>query len=308
MIVTLAGGVGAARFLEGLVHVVPPSSITVIVNTGDDIDLYGLRVSPDLDIVMYTLAGLVDAKQGWGMQGDTYHCLDILRRYGHDTWFLLGDRDLATHIHRTLLLHQGHTLSEVSDQIRRSLGLELRFLPMSDQRVTTCILTPGGLFHFEKYLVQRHASDTVEGVQFKGIDSAQPAPGVLEAIAQADAVILAPSNPIVSIGSILAVSGIREALRATPAPVVGISPIVGGVPIKGPADKLMSSMGLEVSAVGVAQCYRDFLDVLIIDQVDTALVPVIEAQGCRVIVADTIMRGLPEKEALARAALAAIWL
>jgi LPPG:FO 2-phospho-L-lactate transferase len=306
MIVTLAGGVGAARFLEGLVRVTPPSAITVIVNTGDDIDLFGLRISPDLDIVMYTLAGLVEAKQGWGIQGDTYHTLDMLKHYGHDAWFQLGDRDLATHIHRTLLMQQGQTLAEVSDQIRRSLGLETRFLPMSNERVTTRIKTPSGWLHFQEYLVQRHASDLVEEVQFAGIETAQPATGVLEAIAGAEAIFLAPSNPIVSIGSILAVSGVREALQTTPAPIVAISPIVGGAPIKGPADKLMGGLNLEVSARGVAECYRDFLDVLIIDQVDAALAPDIEALGLRVTVMDTIMRGLPEKEALARAALAAI--
>ncbi len=306
MLVTLAGGVGAARFLEGLARVTPPSNITVIVNTGDDIDLYGLRISPDLDIVMYTLAGLVDPKQGWGIQGDTYHTLDMLKRYGHDAWFLLGDRDLATHIHRTHLMQQGHTLAEVSDQIRRALGLETRFLPMSNEPVTTRILTPDGSLHFEEYFVQRRASDPVLGVQFAGIETARPAPGVLEAIAGAEAILLAPSNPIVSIGTILAVAGVREAMRATDAPVVAISPIVGGATIKGPADKLMSGLGLEVSARGVAEYYRDFLDVLIIDQVDAALAPEIEALGLRVIVMDTIMRGLPEKEALARAALAAI--
>jgi len=306
MIVTLAGGVGAARFLEGLVRVTPPASITVIVNTGDDIDLYGLRISPDLDIVMYTLAGLVNAGQGWGIQGDTYHCLETLKSYGHIAWFQLGDRDLATHIHRTMLLHQGHPLSEVSDQIRRALGLETRFLPMSDQRVTTRIRTPSGLLHFQEYLIQRHASDPVEAVQFEGIEIAQPAPGVLEAIAQAEIILLAPSNPIVSIGSILAVPGVRMALCETSAPVVAISPIVGGAPLKGPADKLMRGLGLDVSAIGVAQRYRDFLDVLIIDHVDAALAPAIEAQGCRVVIMDTVMRGFPEKEALARAALMAV--
>ena len=306
MIVTLAGGVGAARFLEGLVQVAPASSLTVIVNTGDDIDLYGLRISPDLDIVMYTLAGMIEPKQGWGIQDDSYHGLEMLKRYGHDTWFLLGDCDLATHLHRTHLLQQGLTLSEVSDQIRRSLGLEVHFLPMSDQRVTTQIVTSAGVLHFEEYLVQRHAVDKVLGVQFAGADAARPAPGVLEAIAEAEAILLAPSNPIVSIGTILAVSGVRTALRETKAPVVAISPIVGGAPIKGPADKLMRAMGYEVSAVGVAQCYHDFLDVLILDQIDGALAPLVEAQGCRVVVMDTLMRGLPQKEALARAALAAV--
>ena len=306
MLVTLAGGVGAARFLEGLARAAPPSNITVIVNTGDDIDLYGLRISPDLDIVMYTLAGLVDPKQGWGIKGDTYNTLDMLKRYGHNTWFLLGDRDLATHMHRTQLLQQGQTLTEVSDQIRRSLGLETRFLPISNEPVTTRILTPDGWLHFEEYFVQRQTRDRVVGVQFAGIETARPAPGVLEAIAGAEAILLAPSNPIVSIGTILAVADVREALCATDAPVVAVSPIVGGATIKGPADKLMSGLVLEVSARGVAEYYRDFLDVLIIDQVDAALAPQIEALGLRVFVMDTIMRGLPEKEALARAALAAI--
>jgi LPPG:FO 2-phospho-L-lactate transferase len=306
MFVTLAGGVGAARFLEGLVRVVPPAAITVIVNTGDDIDFYGLRISPDLDIVMYTLAGLVNDQQGWGIQGDTYHTQDMLKRLGHDAWFQLGDADLATHIHRTSLMQQGMTLTEVSDQIRRALHLGTILLPMSNERVTTRILTAKGWLHFEEYFVQRRFSDPVEAVRFDGIETAQPAPGVLEAIAEAEAIFLAPSNPIVSIGSILAVPGVRAALQTTPAPIVAVSPLVGGAPIKGPADKLMGGLGLEVSARGVAEVYRDFLDVLIIDQVDAALAPDIEALGLRVVVMDTIMRGLPEKEALARAALTAV--
>jgi LPPG:FO 2-phospho-L-lactate transferase len=247
----------------------------------------------------------VHAGQGWGLAGDTFGLLEMLKRYGQDVWFLLGDRDVATHLHRTLLLREGKTLAEVSDQMRQSLGLAARFLPMSNERVTTRILTAEGTLHFQEYLVRRLARDAVEGAVFEGLGEAHPAPGVLEAIGQAEVVIVAPSNPIVSIGTILGVPGVLRALHETRAPVVAISPIVGGAPIKGPADKLMRGMGLEVSAVGVAECYRDFLDVLIIDEVDARLAPTIEALGCRVVVMNTLMRGLPEKEALARAAVAA---
>ena len=205
MIVTLAGGVGAARFLEGVVQVVPPEQVTAIVNTGDDVTMHGLYISPDVDIVTYTLAGIVDETQGWGVRGDTYGTLEMLKRLGADTWFLLGDRDLATHIRRTELLRAGATLSEVSDQVRRALGVAARILPMSDQPVGTYIRTPDGLIHFENYLVQRRAQDQVLGVSFVGTEQARPAPGVLEAIRDAAAVMIAPSNPIVSVGTILAV-------------------------------------------------------------------------------------------------------
>jgi len=303
MIVTLAGGVGAARFLEGVVQVVSPEQITAIVNTGDDITLHGLAISPDLDIVTYTLAGIVEESQGWGIRGDTYNTLEMLGRLGADTWFLLGDRDLATHIRRTELLRAGATLSEVADLIRRALGVAVRVLPMSDDPVATYIQTPAGRIHFENYLVQRRAQDDVLGVVFDGAEAARPAPGVLEAIREAEAVLIAPSNPIVSVGTILAVPGVRAALEETVAPVVAVSPIVGGAPIKGPAAPLMRALGFEVSAYGVAICYRDLVDVLVIDEVDAALVPAIESLGMGVVVADTIMRGPAEKGALAQVAL-----
>lgn len=305
MIVVLAGGVGAARFLQGVVQVVPQEEVTVIANTGDDREFYGLHVSPDVDIVMYTLAGLVNESQGWGIRDDTSHTMQQLTAYGHEDWFQLGDRDLATHIHRTQLLRQGKTLSEAIDDLRRRLGLQLRILPMSDQSVQTHVQTPAGLLHFEEYFVKRQCSDPVQDVMFVGADTARPAPGVLDAIKQAEAILLAPSNPIVSIGSILAVPGIHDMLHEASGMVVAVSPIVGGAPIKGPADKLMSGLQMEVSAVGVARSYRDFLDVMVIDQQDAHLLSEIEDLGIPARVTDTIMRDAAAKKALARMVLEA---
>ena len=279
MIVVLAGGVGAARFLQGLVQVVPQENLTVIVNTGDDRDFYGLHVSPDIDIVMYTLAGLVDEAHGWGIRNDTYNTMLQLTSYGNEDWFMLGDRDLATHIHRTNLLRQGKPLSEITDELRKQFGLALRILPMSDQSVTTHIQTPVGLLHFQEYMVKRRCADAVLDVVFVGASESRPAPGVLDAIKDAEAILIAPSNPIVSIGSILAIPGIHDALHEASGMVVAISPIVGGAPIKGPADKLMLGLKMEVSPVGVARCYRDFLDVMVIDNQDEHLLGAIEDLG-----------------------------
>lgn len=303
MILTLAGGVGAARFLEGLVQVVPPAEVTALVNTGDDITLHGLYISPDVDIVTYTLAGIVEESQGWGVRGDTTHTLQMLKRLGADTWFLLGDQDLAVHIRRTELLRAGRTLAEIADEFRRALGVATRIIPMCNQPVGTYIDTSAGRMHFEHYLVQRHAKDAVLGVHFAGAEAATPAPGVLEAIREAEAIVIAPSNPIVSVGTILAVPGIRAAIEASPAPVVAVSPIVGGQAIKGPAAPLMAALGYEVSARGVAQCYAGLIDALVIDHADAALAEDIRAMGVEVLVTDTIMRGMPEKRALAQAVL-----
>jgi len=305
MIVVLAGGVGAARFLQGLVQVVPQQKLTAIVNTGDDRDFYGLHVSPDLDIVMYTLAGVVDEAHGWGMRNDTYATMQQLTRYGNEDWFLLGDRDLATHIHRTNLLRQGKTLSEVTGELCKGFGLELRILPMSDQPVATHIQTPAGLLHFQEYMVKRRCADEVQDVVFIGSNEARPAPGVLDTIKSAEAILIAPSNPIVSIGSILAVPGIHNMLHEASGMVVAVSPIVGGAPIKGPADKLMRGLGMDVSAVGVARCYRDFLDVMVIDEQDAHLVSAIEDLGIPTVVTNTIMRDDAAKAALARGILEA---
>lgn len=305
MIVTLAGGVGAARFLEGLVQVVPPETVTAIVNTGDDFELHGLYISPDLDIVTCTLADEIDREQGWGIVGDTRNCLDWLGRLGAPTWFGLGDKDLALHIQRTALLRSGRTLAEVAEHFRQALGVQVRLLPMSNQQVPTHIITPAGEMHFEEYFVQRRAQDEVLGVHSINADQAQPAPGVLEAIAEAQAVLIAPSNPIVSVGTILGVPGVYAALEATAAPIVAVSPIVGGAAIKGPAVPLMRSQGVEPTALGIAHYYTGLIDALVIDNVDADLAPQIEALGIRAIMTDTIMRGPVEKAALARAALEA---
>jgi LPPG:FO 2-phospho-L-lactate transferase len=305
MIVVLAGGVGAARFLQGLSQVVPQQRLTTIVNTGDDHDFYGLHVSPDLDIVMYTLAGVVDETHGWGIRNDTYAAMQQLTRYGNEDWFLLGDRDLATHIHRTNLLRDGKTLSEVTEDLRRQFGLELRILPMSDQPVATHIQTPAGLLHFQEYMVKRRCADEVQDVVFIGAGEARPAPGVLDAIKGAEAILIAPSNPIVSIGSILAIPGIHDMLHEASGMVVAVSPIVDGAPIKGPADKLMRGLGMDVSAVGVARCYRDFLDVMVIDEQDAHLASAIEDLGIPTVATNTIMRDGTAKAGLARSVLEA---
>ena len=305
-ITTLAGGVGAARFLEGLVQIVPQEDNTVISNTGDDDDFFGLRVSPDIDIVIYTLAGAINAETGWGLAGETFRALEALGRFGYETWFGLGDGDLATHVHRTNMLRNGATLSQATRSIAEAFGLRLTLLPVSDDRIRTIVETAAGeTLAFQEYFVKRRTEDEVRAVRFGGIGAAQPAPGVLEAIANADIIAIAPSNPVVSIGPLLAVNGVREALRTTRAKIVGVSPIIGGKTIKGPADRMMASLGMTPTAAGVAEAYRDFLDVLVIDEEDRALAPAIEATNVRPVVAQTIMRGPAEKRALAGAVLAA---
>jgi LPPG:FO 2-phospho-L-lactate transferase len=303
MIVVLAGGVGAARFLQGLVQVIPQERLTVVVNTGDDRDFYGLHISPDLDIVMYTLSGLVDEAHGWGICNDTYNTMQQLTSYGNEDWFMLGDRDLATHIHRTNLLRQGKSLSEITDELRKQFGLVLSILPMSDQDVSTHIQTPVGLLHFQEYMVKRRCVDAVLDVVFVGASESRPAPGVLDAIKDAEAILIAPSNPIVSIGSILAIPGIHDALHEASGTIVAISPIVGGAPIKGPADKLMHGLKMEVSPVGVARYYRDFLDVMVIDQQDKHLLGAIEDLGIPAVSTNTIMSDGAAKKALAQKVL-----
>lgn len=305
-VTTLAGGVGAARFLEGLVQVVPQRDITVISNVGDDEDFFGLRVSPDIDIVIYTLAGAIDQEKGWGLTGETFRALDALKRFGYETWFNLGDGDLATHAHRTKMLRDGATLSEVTRTIVEAFGLELTLLPASDDRIRTLVETDAGTLAFQEYFVKRRTEDEVRAIHFDGIDAARPAPGVLDAIAGADVIVVAPSNPIVSIGPIIGVPGVREALRSTSAKVVGVSPIIGGKTIKGPADRMMAALGMAPTAVGVAAAYADFLDVLVIDEEDRDLAAEVEAAGVRAVVAQTIMRGPAEKRALAQVVLGAV--
>jgi len=303
LIAALAGGVGAARFLTGLTKLVKEEDLSVIVNTGDDIELFDLHISPDVDIVTYTLAGIVDEEKGWGIKDDTFQCLEMLKKYGLDTWFGLGDRDLATHIYRTDRLKQGITLSQITNEVCDVLELKVKVLPMSNDKFETRVRTSEGSMHFEEYFVKRQAKDEVLGVEFVGVATAKPAPGVLDAILNADLVVVCPSNPIVSIGTILAVDGVRDALKRTNAKVVGISPIVAGLPIKGPADKMLRGLGLEVSAFGVAKLYSDFLDSFVIDTTDAGTKGRIEQLGIKVKVTDTVMKSLENKVALAKAVL-----
>ncbi len=303
MITALAGGVGAARFLTGLVKLVNEEDLSIIVNTGDDIELFGLHVSPDVDIVTYTLAGIVDEAKGWGIKGDTFQCLEALRRLNQEVWFAIGDRDLATHIFRTNLLKGGRKLSEVTAEVARALGLKMAILPMTDDKFETRIVTRAGSLHFQEYLVKRGAKDEVLGVEFLGADNAKPAAGVIDAVMNAELVIVCPSNPVVSIGTILAVKGVRDALKQTDAKKITISPIVAGAPIKGPADKLLRGLGLEVSAYSVAKLYADFLDTFILDTADAAEKGRIEKLGIEVKVANTIMRTLEDKVRLAETVL-----
>ena len=305
-ITALAGGVGAARFLQGLVRVVNPQKLTVIVNTADDIEFFGLHVSPDIDIVIYSLAGVVNPETGWGFRNDSFACLGGLREFKYENWFLLGDQDLATHIHRTWLLRQGRSLTQITDTIRKRFSLEPRILPMTNDPVATKIGTDKGVIHFQEYLVKRKAKDRVRKVILDGINKAKPTREVLESILRADGIIICPSNPIVSIGPILAIKGVREALQKTKARILAISPIVAGKPIKGPAAKIMSGLGIKVSATQVARIYQDFLDSFIIDQQDNGLKKEIASLGCRVIVTDTIMKDLPAKVHLAKVACKAL--
>ena len=298
--VVFSGGVGGARFLSGLCRVMDPSDITVISNVGDDSEFFGLYVCPDIDIVIYTLAGRINPKTGWGLEGDTFHTLDALKRLGHEGWFNLGDQDLATHLHRTLRLGEGWPLSRVTEELTRLNGLSLRILPATDQRMETRFDTPEGPLAFQEYMVKRRWQVPIDKIHFVGAEQAVPAPGVLEALRTADRIILAPSNPYISIGAILAVPGIRAALEGASCPVAAISPIVGGGAIKGPAAKLLEQFGQEVSPVGVAELYQGLVDRMVIDVADAGQAPRIEALGMACGVTDTIMDSCQRKESLAR--------
>jgi len=283
--------------------VVPQNKITIIGNVGDDIEIHGLHISPDLDIVLYTLAGVVDKSKGWGFRGDTFACQDLLGHYGRETWFNLGDKDLATHLYRTEQLRNGKPLSEITQDLVRRFGLRIRLLPATDKVLQTFVTTNVGRMHFEEYMVKRRTSPKVRGVTFEGAVSAKPTSGVLESIREADGVLISPSNPIVSIGAILAVRGIRSALKRTRARVVGISPIVNGKTVKGPADKLMRALGLKSTALGVAEYYRDFLDTLIIDRADRKLAEQIQQVGVKPVATNTLMRKKSDKIQLAKIAV-----
>lgn len=310
MIVALAGGVGGARFLRGLVHVVDADTITIIGNTGDDEIFHGLHVSPDLDTVTYTLAGAANAKTGWGLAGETFEANRSLARYGVPTWFNLGDRDLATHIFRTQRLAAGATLSEVTAEIAAAWGLQVQFIPMSDDRVATkLVLTEAegiGELSMQEWFVGQRCEPEVASVRYDGAEKASPAPGVLEAITGADAIVIAPSNPILSIDPILSIPGIREALVSRRDHVVAISPIVAGAAIRGPAAKLLETLGDEASCVGVARRYADICATIVIDTLDADRADEISAQGIEPVVANTMMTDAGIATNLARVALGSL--
>jgi len=306
MIVVLTGGTGGAKLIEGLTAEIDPADLTIVCNTGDDAVFYGLYVAPDLDTITYTLAGLCDTVKGWGIRGDTFTALEQLRRLGHDAWFNLGDKDLATHITRTKLLHEGLKLSEVTDRLRRKLGIRSRIVPMSDERIETRVRTPQGEIPFQEFFVKERWAREVTSVRFVGAEQAQPAPAVLEAIRNAEAILVCPSNPITSIGPILSVPGIRSALEQTRAPVVGVSPIIGAGAISGPAHRLMIASGFEASVVGVASCYKKFLDTLLIAAEDRAAAPLVEALEVAPVVTDIRMACFADKRRLAREVLALV--
>ena len=302
-VVALAGGVGASKLLLGLARAMNPRNLTAIVNTGDDLSLHGLEISPDLDIVTYTLAGVVNPATGWGFDRETFHLLEGLAIYGGPRWFNLGDRDLATHIYRTQQLRNGKTLSELADAIRKALGVHTRIVPMSDQPVRTMIGTRRGWLQFQEYLVKLRAKPVVREIRFEGIAKARPAPGVMEALESADRIVICPSNPVISIGPILAVKGVREVLRARRESVVAVCPIVGGKSLKGPSDRMMKQLGMEVSSRGVARLYQDICGTFVIDRVDEAEAPSIEARGMRVVRGHTVMKSLADKVRMARLVL-----
>ena len=311
MLTALAGGVGAARFLDGLVAVVPPEQVTTIVNTGDDDEFHGLWVCPDLDSVTYRLAGAQHPKTGWGLAEETFNTMGALARYGVPTWFNLGDRDLATHLYRTQRRNQGASLSEVTAEIAAAWGVRSRLLPMSDDRVATRITVradgPDAITEelaMQEWFVHRRCEPPVVSVRFDGAETSRPAPDVLEALETAETIVVCPSNPVISIGPILAIPGIRDILAARRDRVVGVSPIIAGRPVRGPADRLMGPLGIEVSCVGVARAYREFCSALVIDAADAALAPEVEAMGVRAIVADTVMRDARVAATLARHTLA----
>ena len=303
MITVLTGGTGGAKFVDGLRQIVRPEELTIIVNTGDDLLWWGLYVSPDVDSIIYMLAGKLSQERGWGVKGDTFFCLNAMGQMGQPTWFNTGDRDLAMHILRSKLLSDGKTLSEATTEIAAQLGITARVLPMSDSRVETRVMTPIGEVSFEEYFVQRWYQDPVESVRFAGATDAEPAPGVVEAIRSADLVLLAPSNPVSSIAPILAVPGVRQALRESRARIAAVSPIVRGAAVSGPAGILLAAQGFDVSISGVADFYRDFLDLLIVDVQDEMSAEALRATGMRVFCTPTIMRRNEDRITLAETVL-----
>jgi LPPG:FO 2-phospho-L-lactate transferase len=306
MLVVLTGGTGGAKLIEGLAAEMDPTQLTIICNTGDDCVIHGLHISPDIDTITYTLAGLINGEKGWGLRGDTFAVLEQLRRLGNDTWFNLGDQDLATHITRTRLMAEGATLSRATEHIRLALGVRAKIIPMSDDRVETRVITPGGEISFQEFFVKERWLPNVKAVRFAGVERSVPAPGVLDVIRRSAAVVIAPSNPITSIGPILAISEIRKALQHSVVNVVGVSPVIGDTAISGPAHKLMAAHGLAPSAFGVADAYHDLLNRFVIDAEDHDLKVRIEKLGIRVVEGSIRMASFADKRRLAREVLALI--
>lgn len=306
MICVLSGGTGGAKFIDGLRQVVRPEDITIVVNTGDDLLWWGLYVSPDIDSITYVLSGMLSRERGWGVKGDTFLCLQAMGQLGEPTWFHTGDRDLAIHLLRSRLLAEGKTLSDATAIISEKLGVKARILPMSNQRVETRVDTPVGELSFEEYFVQRWYQDPVKSVRFAGVSEAEAAPGVIDAIMSADAVLIAPSNPVTSIGPILAVPGIHDALLRTRAKIAAVSPIIGNAPVAGPAGILMQAQGLPSSIGGIAHAYEDFLDILVCDTRDARAAELLRENGLQVHCTQTIMRSSDDKANLAREALSCV--
>ncbi len=312
MITVLAGGVGAAKMLTGLVQVTNPAGITAIVNVGDDTVMHGLHISPDLDTVTYTLAGAINPATGWGLADETWRAMETLGIYGGMTWFNLGDRDLGTHLYRTHRLGEGATLATVTAEITQGWGLAVRLLPVTNDRVQTHVTIvdddtpPEGIeIPFQEYFVKRRHAVVARGVRFDGIEASSPAPGVMGAIESADIIVIAPSNPIVSIGPIFAVPGVFDAVSARREQTVAVSPIIAGAALKGPADRLLTELGHEASVVGIAKLYRRVAGTLVIDEADAELAPLVEAEDMRCVIAQTIMADPGTAAALGRVVLEA---
>ena len=306
MITLLAGGTGAARFLRGLVRVIPADQLSIIVNTGDDLTWWGLHVSPDLDTITYCLADMLDPSRGWGITDDTFVCLHQMKQFGEPSWFQVGDRDLALHLHRSRLLEDGLTLTEATQQITHDLGISARVLPMSNKPVRTRVRTPKGELSFQEFFVRDRYEPDVLGVDFHCDENVTVTPDVLDVLARAEMVIIAPSNPVTSIGPFLSIAGAREALNNAPGPVLAISPIVAGKAVSGPAAKLMQAVGLEPSAVGVAVAYQPFIDLLVADDQDVSLRERIQSIGTDIVFRNTIMDDDDASEQLARAVVTEI--
>ena len=298
-VTVLSGGIGGVKLVEGLQELLDPDALSVICNTGDDQEFWGLHVSPDVDTVLYTLSGLINRDQGWGLDSESFQALELLERYGEPTWFKLGDRDLATHILRTEWLREGQRLTEVTAELAKRLGIACAVIPMSDDRLRTVVVTPDGELDFQEYFVRRRFETPVDEVRFDGAALALPSPEALAAILGASTVMIAPSNPIASIGPMLAIRGLKEALAQATGMRIAISPLIGGEAVKGPTVPMMQAAGLPITPVGVAQAYEGLLDAIVIDRQDVAFKPALESEGLRVLVTDTLMEGFEGRLRLA---------